>query len=156
MERMEEVMGVCKRVRLLLLDFCMPQHVGLLQHLAQYTCPSPPGAAASTPGGTGAVQFTGVTTMYAIANPWSWPASFTVEARLFVRGGASDAHWLSYATANNQNCLTSREPMTTLQWITVHITYSGGVSRYLWRRNSVKAGEGKLCTCIIVHSAQFG
>ena len=88
--------------------------------------PSPTGTAA------GALHLPGTTTtMYAIANPWSWPASFTVEARLFVRSGSSDPHWLSYASPGNSNCFVSRAPGTLHQWLTVHITYSGGTTRYV-------------------------
>ena len=88
--------------------------------------PSPTGTAA------GALHLPGTTTtMYAIANPWTWPASFTVEARLFVRSGSSDPYWLSYASPGNSNCFVSRAPGTLHQWLTVHITYSGGTTRYV-------------------------
>ena len=89
-----------------------------------------PTCASTAPSAKGAVQLIGTTSRYMIANPWSWPAAFTVEARIFVRPGSSDPYWLSYAVSSNTNCFLSRPPRTQLQWITVHITYSAGTTKF--------------------------
>ena len=64
-------------------------------------------------------------TTYAIVQPWHWPQSFTVEARVFFPSGRVSTV-LSYAAGTSYNCLMAVPSKVVNEWLTIHICFECG------------------------------